>query len=194
MNSSGTEGSNRDEAAEATDVEAVLALLPRIGQRLHAAMADHAQVWGLTPAQAKVLLQVGLCGPMPVGEIAGALGVSMPAASEIVDRLVEAGFVRRDDDPADRRRVIVAPSDAARRFATELKAVRAGRVRRALAALAPHERPALVRGLEALVAAFADGSGCTRSSEPATAPDAAFGESAAGGSNTALAFPGRDHA
>ncbi|MEA4959644.1 MAG: MarR family transcriptional regulator, partial [Anaerolineaceae bacterium] len=31
------------------------------------------------------------------------LGVSMPAASQLVDRLVEMGLVEREDNPADRR-------------------------------------------------------------------------------------------
>ncbi len=140
-------------------VEAVIALVPRIGQRLHASTAAHAQAWGLTVGQAKVLLKVGLCGPTPVGEIAAALAVSMPAASEIVDRLVESGFVRRTDDPADRRRVLVAPSAAAERFAVGLKRQRACQVRRALDALAPDQRPVLVQGLEALLDALGDPDG-----------------------------------
>ena len=49
------------------------------------------------------------------GEIADALYVSMPAASEIVDRLVDTGHVSRASDPADRRRVIVSTTTESQR-------------------------------------------------------------------------------
>jgi DNA-binding MarR family transcriptional regulator len=155
MNHSCPETTKADRDPDECLVEAVVTLVPRIGQRLHASTAEHAQLWGLTVGQAKVLLKVGLNGPMPVGEIAQALGVSMPAASEIVDRLADAGFVRREHDSADRRRVLVGPSDAAERFAIGLKRQRCRQVRQALDGLEPEQRLGLVRGLEALLDAFA---------------------------------------
>ena len=158
VNNSSSEASNPYGSLD-PEVECIVRLLPRLTQRLHAALIDRAEAWGLTPAQAKALLQVGLGGPMPVGELANALGSSMPATSEIVDRLVEAGYVWREDDPTDRRRVIVAPSDQARRFAHEAKKERGEQVRQALAALHPDQRAALVNGLAALVVALGGDSG-----------------------------------
>ena len=154
-------------------IEAVTLLIPRIGQRLHASTAEYAQAWGLTVGQAKVLLKVGLWGPTPVGQVAAALDVSMPAASEIVDRLADSGFVHRGEDPADRRRVLVAPSDAGKRFAVGLKAERCRQVAVALGALPPEHRPVLVRGLEALLEALGGpaGSGCAAGSATHQAPD-----------------------
>jgi DNA-binding MarR family transcriptional regulator len=52
-------------------------------------------------------------GPMTVGELARAVGLSAGAATALVDRLEEAGFASRVQDPGNRRRVIVRPSAGA---------------------------------------------------------------------------------
>jgi DNA-binding MarR family transcriptional regulator len=54
-----------------------------------------------------------LHGPTPAGRLAELTGLTTGAVTGVVDRLESAGFVRRELDPADRRRVIVTP-DAAR--------------------------------------------------------------------------------
>jgi len=46
-------------------------------------------------------------GPMTAGQIAEAAGLTTGAITGVVDRLEKAGLVVREDDPADRRRVVV---------------------------------------------------------------------------------------
>ena len=46
-------------------------------------------------------------GPLTAGEIATHLGLSSGAVTALVDRLERGGWVRRERDPVDRRRVIV---------------------------------------------------------------------------------------
>ena len=111
MNYSGTELSAR-QSDEDTLVEAGVQLLPVIAKALYAAISGLGNAHGLTPPQVKVLLQLGTRQQMTVGEIATALDCSMPAASELVDRLVDAGHLVRASDPADRRRVLVAATPA----------------------------------------------------------------------------------
>lgn len=143
-------------------IEAGLHLLPVIGSSLFAGISHLGQAYRLTPAQVKVLLQLGTHDRMTVGEIAASLGVSMPAASELVDRLVDAGHLARTTDPNDRRRVLVAATPGSRRIGEELRALREAQLRHALAQLAPAERPTFIRALEALVA------GLTYGIDPAT--------------------------
>ena len=50
---------------------------------------------------------VALTGPMTAGELARATGLTTASITGVLDRLEEGGFVRRDRDPKDRRRVIV---------------------------------------------------------------------------------------
>lgn len=137
-------------------VEAALPLVPELGKRLYGALARRGQMHGLTAGQVKVILQLGTRGRLSVGEIAEGLGVSLPAASEVVDRLVERGFAERHSDATDRRRVLVAPSPTAVEIVSDLCELRRDQLRRALLALPPAERPVLVRSLRALIASLDD--------------------------------------
>jgi len=49
-------------------------------------------------------------GPMTAGQLAEHAGLTSGATTRLIDRLERAGFVRRRQDPDDRRRVIIEPS------------------------------------------------------------------------------------
>ena len=150
MNYSDTEiyGNRTDEEL----LEAAMPLLQAVGAALHAAILQIAHTYRLTPAQAKVLLQLGSRGQMTMGEIAAGLCVSMPAVSELVDRLVDAGHLVRATDPGDRRRVLIDATPEAKRVGAHFCDLRRAQLRHALEQLAPEERPVFVRSLEALLA------------------------------------------
>jgi DNA-binding MarR family transcriptional regulator len=140
-------------------IEAGLRLLPVIGSSLYSAISQLGQAYHLTPAQVKVLLHLGSRGQMAMGDIAAALAISMPAASELVDRLVDAGHVLRASDPSDRRRVLIVATPESQRIGAELRELRCAQLRYALTQLAPDERPTFIRALEALVAALTHAAG-----------------------------------
>ncbi|MBL8129607.1 MAG: MarR family transcriptional regulator [Chloroflexia bacterium] len=142
-----TERSNLD-----TQVELCAGLLPVLARAMNCAILTLSQELEVTPAQVKVLLQLSRKEQMSVGEIADALYVSMPAASEIVDRLVDTGHVVRATDPADRRRVIVSATTESKQAIDRLADMRRTQLRKALLRLSPDERPVAVRTLEALIA------------------------------------------
>src|ERR687891_2283075 len=48
-------------------------------------------------------------GAMPAGRLAELTGLTTAAVTGIIDRLEEAGYVRRANDPKDRRRTIIEP-------------------------------------------------------------------------------------
>lgn len=157
---------SEDEALAETAVQ----LLPAIGRALFAALSDIGTAHGLTPAQVKVLLQLGARGQMTVGEIAAGLACSMPAASELVDRLVDAGHLVRASDPTDRRRVLIDATPASAHIAAELHALRQAQMRDALGRLAPEERPVFIKSLQALAAALTAGVDASDPPCPAGAP------------------------
>ena len=66
-----------------------------------------AQRLGLAPADVDVLRRLAVEGSMTVGRIGEVTGLTTGATTRLVDRLEQAGFVRRVADPADRRRVVV---------------------------------------------------------------------------------------
>src|ERR687898_1963829 len=61
----------------------------------------------VSPGHIQVLIALTR-GPCSVGQLAEELGVSPPAATQLVDRLAEHGMVDRHNDPEDRRGGFVA--------------------------------------------------------------------------------------
>jgi DNA-binding MarR family transcriptional regulator len=68
---------------------------------------------GMNPTDLGSLCLLLLHGPAPAGRVAELTGLTTGAVTGVIDRLERGGFVRREVDPADRRKVIVVP-DAAR--------------------------------------------------------------------------------
>src|SRR5918994_5277198 len=56
----------------------------------------------VSPGHIQVLIALAR-GPRSVGQLAEELGVSPPAATQLVDKLAEHGMVDRHNDPEDRR-------------------------------------------------------------------------------------------
>ena len=82
---------------------------------LHSLLVSSAPAWvdlSLTLPQLRVLFVVAHGGGCSVMHIARDLHIGEPTASHLVDRLVKAGLVHRDEDPEDRRRVLVGLSAA----------------------------------------------------------------------------------
>jgi DNA-binding MarR family transcriptional regulator len=79
---------------------------------LDAAVADHL---GLNRTDLRCLDHLARTGPPPAGHLATAVGLTTGALTTAVDRLERAGYVQRQHDAADRRRVLVALTPAAER-------------------------------------------------------------------------------
>ena len=79
------------------------------------AMLNHAvaERLGLHPTAWECLSLLCEQGPMPAGRLAQLTGLTSGAVTGLVDRLEAAGFVRRQRDATDRRRVIVEPAPTA---------------------------------------------------------------------------------
>jgi DNA-binding MarR family transcriptional regulator len=73
---------------------------------------------GLSSSDLECLDLALLSGGATAGEFAKATGLSTGAITGVIDRLERAGYVRREKDPTDRRKVIVrARSDMTHRIA-----------------------------------------------------------------------------
>jgi DNA-binding MarR family transcriptional regulator len=95
---------------------ALLARLERAGREhsdatvfFHAALA---RLFELNPTDYKTMSVLERLGPLSAGEIAANTGLATASVTNLIDRLEQKGFVRRIGDPADRRRVLVAPAAA----------------------------------------------------------------------------------
>ena len=109
----------------------------------------------LTFAQSQVLFHVAEHRGCPMGDVAKAFGVTLPAVTHIVDRLEQKGFVVRGEAPNDRRVYALQLTPAGRALVQELHGMRTRALADVLARLKPEDRRRLCRGLEALVAAAA---------------------------------------
>jgi DNA-binding MarR family transcriptional regulator len=107
-----------------------------------------------------VLAHVAAEGPRTVSEIAGELGLSLPAASKLTGDLEDHTLVYRREHPDDRRRTVVDLN------ALTEKQVRAWIDRRdrplaeAFATLSDTEREGFLKGLRALTEALVEESDC----------------------------------
>jgi DNA-binding MarR family transcriptional regulator len=63
---------------------------------------------GLSAADHKALGLITRAGRLTAGELAVETGLSPGAVTGLLDRLEEAGYVRRERDAKDRRRILVA--------------------------------------------------------------------------------------
>jgi len=95
-----------------------------------------------------------------VGRLAELFGIGLPAASILADRLVRAGFVDRNDDPADRRRVLLTLTRAGIQLVTDLQEGNHLLMRRWMSRMSPEDLAALTRGWRALAEV------ASRSSQP----------------------------
>jgi DNA-binding MarR family transcriptional regulator len=72
----------------------------------HQGLAD---MLGLHITDHKCLDLIRQYGAMPAGRIAELTGLTTGAVTGVTDRLEKAGYVRRANDPKDRRRTIIEP-------------------------------------------------------------------------------------
>ncbi|HEX3911522.1 MAG TPA: MarR family transcriptional regulator [Solirubrobacteraceae bacterium] len=87
-----------------------------------------------------------------VKALAESLGVSVAAMSRAVDGLFERGFVRREEDPADRRMKRVALTEAGHKLPQALNEARLSALRELIDSLQEREAEALGHALELILA------------------------------------------
>lgn len=71
-----------------------------------------AERYGLNRTDMRALDIVGRAGPLAPSSLARLLGFTTGGVTTVIDRLEQAGYVRHQPDPVDRRRQIVAVTDA----------------------------------------------------------------------------------
>lgn len=98
--------------------------LRRIGERLQ---ADTQQIigeagLGIQAGQYPFLAAIDRAGPLTIGELAQAVGISQPGATRTVIQLLELGFVDMQPAPGDQRRRLVSLTSAGQELVDYSKA------------------------------------------------------------------------
>ena len=82
--------------------------LRALEREVELSLVSQTECCGVTSAQCHILLEIEARGNASVGELAVALELDPSTLSRASDALVKAGLVSRADDPANRRRQILA--------------------------------------------------------------------------------------
>jgi DNA-binding MarR family transcriptional regulator len=131
-------------------IDRALPALPIIGKRLFASLIEHPFAKARPHSQIKAMGHLFNHSPATLSEVAEALGISLPTASELIDRLVEEGIVSRDINPSDRRKVVLGLTPHAREMGHQIHEMRRAHLRAVMDRLEPEERPVFVKSLLAL--------------------------------------------
>lgn len=149
MMASMTDTATRDPSSSATTVVDVAGRLRFGVTRLARLMRQQADA-GLTPTQLAALATIDRCGPVPIGALAVAEQITAPTATKIVDKLQDAGYVTRTDDPEDRRVKRVGLSPVGRAHLVEVRARKTAWLTTRLGELHADELQALAEALAVL--------------------------------------------
>lgn len=133
--------------------DAVLAVMPVVMDAMRGAMRLHVGEQ-LSVPQFRCLNFIALKPGCSVSAVAALLGVTLPTASAMVDRLVKAGAVAPATATADRRRSELQLTPAGRAQLQQIRRGARGEFARLLAGCSDDELQALQAGLTVLQRAF----------------------------------------
>ena len=117
---------------------------------LHASTIPEWIQLDLSMAQVKGLFLLDSLGSTAIGKFACSLEIGQPAASLLVERLVQGGFAERLDDPCDRRRTFVRLTTRGQALVGQLRQGADEYYHSLLDQLEVEDLVGLVRGLNAL--------------------------------------------
>ena len=126
-------------------LEDQVGFLLRLANQRHVAIFQAHAPFGLTPTQFAAMVKVAELGACPQNELGRRTKMDVATIKGVVDRLVEKGLVKVAGDPSDRRRKIVALSDAGAEVMPELRRFGAQVSELTLESLSQEERSVLLR-------------------------------------------------
>ena len=119
-------------------------LLHRMTRRLRRAQAERLAPIGLTPAQERALRMITRSEEPPrMTELADHLGIAPRSVTTVVDALEEAGLVRREVDPQNRRAIRLHLTDRGMAVRDEMREARRRAAEDLFAPLTAEDRKAL---------------------------------------------------
>ena len=139
------------------EVRRLLDAYPRIFFACHTRHVRDPETGGeLSAHQASLLDHLDEIEAMSMTSLAEHMGVTVATMSLAIDRLERRGYVRRDRDPQDGRRVLLRVTKAGVRLRDAKSVLDPIRVEQVLNQLSAADRAAALRGLELLARAAND--------------------------------------
>jgi DNA-binding MarR family transcriptional regulator len=100
--------------------ENIVFLLAKAHQRAQGALKGHLQVFGLTPVQCLFMESLWEEDGLSVGDVGRRIALDTATLAGVLDRMVSAGWVRREPDPLDGRVARVYLTEKARAVIPDL--------------------------------------------------------------------------
>ncbi|PWH11969.1 MAG: hypothetical protein DDG60_15440 [Anaerolineae bacterium] len=125
-----------------------------IDQITHRAFREHlrfVKTSGLTMPQFNILMQLHYQHECGVSEISARMDITNAAASQLVEKLVQAGLLERTEDPHDRRVKQLRLSDNGKQLVEAAIAARHQWMDELIASLQPNERETVAQAMHILV-------------------------------------------
>ena len=139
------------ELVEYEDPGQLADLLQRLTRRLRRAQADRLAPLGLTPAQERALRIVTRSEePLRMTELADRLGIVPRSVTTVIDALEQAGLVRRETDPRNRRAIRLHLTDRGRAVRDDMREARRRAAEDLFAPMSAEDRKALAELLSLL--------------------------------------------
>jgi DNA-binding MarR family transcriptional regulator len=139
------------------EVEGIVDRISGISRRLHRTMDETLHEFGLDSIEHRALSALAQGGPphrSTPGRLAKRMDLSSGAMTNRLDRLEQAGLIRRLPDPDDRRRVVVELTDHGRKTYRDAVGVQAKKEALVTAALNEREKAQLNNLLRQLMLEF----------------------------------------
>jgi DNA-binding MarR family transcriptional regulator len=135
----------------------LLEMIPAVMRTIRARMRQEAAV-ELTVVQFRTLARASRSGGggASVSDVAEHVGLTLPSASKLVQGLVDRGYLRRQNDPRDRRVSILLPTPKGRRAMDIARRAAREELGTMLQSLSRRERTRLADALDSLRPLFLD--------------------------------------
>ena len=147
---------NNTTAQAATLRELLRTLIRKLGvlERSEAGCCD------MTLSQCNALIEVGRAGVLSVNQLADRLNLDKSTASRVSDKLVLDGQLLRQEDPNDRRYVVLKLTERGSQTYANMENRMTAYFEEVMAGVDPAERAAMLRGLQTLAAALNSNQCC----------------------------------
>jgi DNA-binding MarR family transcriptional regulator len=131
-------------------VEDILSMADRLFRSLLPTVPKDLLTLDITMPQTKILLILHVQGSRRMSDLASELDITLPAATSLVDRLVEKQYVTREAQPDDRRVVLCHLSECGEQAISRIWQSARKRSQELLQSMAPSKLELLLDALRAM--------------------------------------------
>ena len=100
--------------------DCIVFLLAKAYQKAHSAFKQKISPFGITPVQHLILAVLGEEDFLSPAEISARVAMDGATLSGVLDRMTEAGLIKKEENPQDRRSIRVSLSPKSKRMREEL--------------------------------------------------------------------------